>query len=146
MKTLSKPFFLLISLVCIVVALSLSGCSKDDGLATDEQRIKDLTSSWQLSSVINDDADVTGQFTGFVLNIDGTNYTTQNGGNAWTDIGNYSFVDNNIDHLLRDDNVQITIDSFSSSEMTLSFNINQVTTGGRQQGVTGQFTFSLIKQ
>lgn len=146
MKNLSKPLFLLISLVCIVVALSLSGCSKDDGLSPDQQRIKDLTTTWTLGSVTNDNVDVTDQFTGFMLVINDTNYTTKNGGNAWSASGSYSFVENNIDHLMRDDNVQITIDSFSSSEITLSFTINQVNTGGRINGITGNFTFSLIKQ
>jgi hypothetical protein len=123
--------------------LFFTSCKKDDPdpLA---QRINDLTTTWKLKSVKNDNVDVTQQYNGFTLTINGQNYTTTNGGNPWPDAGTYEIVVEDLSTIRRSDGTNITIDSITGDELILSFKFNTLA-GGRTKGVTGNFTFSLTR-
>ena len=124
----------------------LTSCKNDDdGVDPRTQQINDLTATWQMSAVTNDNNDVTDQFTGFTLTVDGLNYRTQNGGNPWPASGTYDFKGDDLNILIRNDGAEITIDELTATSLVLSFNFSSVT-GGRTSGVTGDFTFSLTKQ
>lgn len=136
-----------INTIMLVVSLSIfmlfSSCKKDDPdpLA---QRINELTAIWKLKSVENDNVDVTDQYTGFTLTINGKNYTTTNGGNPWPDTGTYDISAEDLSTVRRSDGTNITIDKVAADELILSFNYTSLS-AGRTHGVTGNFTFSLIK-
>lgn len=125
------------------LAAVFNSCKKDDPdpLA---QRINELTASWKLGSVKNDNADVTSQYTGFTLSVSGNNYITTKGGNPWPESGSYEIRKDDLSKIIRSDGVTITIDEITTSTLVLSFNYSNLT-GGRTKGVTGNFTFSLIK-
>lgn len=144
-----KNFKILATVLVLLSSIHfISGCKNDDDHPTPEQqRISDLSSTWILGSVENDDNDVTNQFNGFSLVVDQTSFTTQNGGNAWPANGSFTYVlvENDIKILERNDGVEISVDKLSNDELRLSFQITTLP-GGRQEGITGQFIFSLIKQ
>lgn len=121
-----------------------SSCSKDDGPSAQSLQLQKLSATWKVSQVTNDNQDVTNQYAGFILTVNELNYTTQNGGNPWPTSGAYTFKEGDLNTLLRSDDVTITIDEITESTLLLAFNFNTVT-GGRLSGVTGDFTFSLIK-
>lgn len=136
-----------INTIMLVASLSsfmfFSSCKKDDPdpLA---QRINELTAIWKLKSVENDNVDVTDQYTGFTLTINGQNYTTTNGGNPWPDSGTYDIKVEDLSTVHRSDGTNITIDKVTPDELILSFNYTNLS-AGRTHGVTGNFTFSLLK-
>ena len=103
-----------------------------------------LSASWSLTQVMNDNLDVTDQYTGFTLTIDQLTYTTQQGGNPWPSSGTYDFKGDDLSVLVRNDGAELTIDELTSSTLILSFNYTSLS-GGRTAGVTGDFTFSLTK-
>lgn len=126
---------------CLVTVFT--SCKKDDPdpLA---QRINELTASWKLGSVKNDNTDVTSQYTGFTLSVTGNNYATTKGGNPWPESGSYEIKKDDLSKIIRSDGVVVTIDELTGSTLVLSFTYSSLT-GGRTKGVTGNFTFSLIK-
>ena len=107
-------------------------------------QLEKLTSTWKVKTVDNDGADVTSQYTGFTLIIDQLTYSTQNGGNPWPASGTYDFKGSDLTKLVRSDNVEVSIDEITDKTLVLTFNYNTVN-GGRVNGITGDFTFSLTK-
>lgn len=134
-----------LTLFFIVALFGYSGCKNDDqGVNPLDTRLQQLKGTWTLGTVQNDGNDVTDEFSGFQLVLNSEKvFSTQNGGNAWPSSGTYDLVDGNIDRMLRNDGVEVTIDSISTDAMVLSF--TQSSTGGRTAGITGSFIFSLIK-
>mgnify|MGYP001804287293 CR=1 FL=1 len=136
------------SIILIFLSLpSFTGCSDDDsGFSAEQQRINELTATWNVDQVRNDNNNVTDQFTGFTLTVTSEqNFATLNGGNAWPSSGSWTFNGDNLEELLRNDEVIVTIVKVSKSELDLRFAINTLP-GGRTSGVTGQFFFELNKQ
>lgn len=139
-------FSLILALcACISTGLLLSGCKKDDPDPQEEQ-IKALAGTWNLSRVTNDGSDVTTQYQQFTLTLttDKT-YSTTNGGNPWPARGSFDFMNETlIDQVIRDDNVVVVINEVSTNTLILSFNISRVR-AGTAAGITGSFTFTLTK-
>lgn len=137
-------FSLILAFCACIAGLMLSGCKKDDPDPQEEQ-IKALAGTWNLSSVRNDGADVTTQYQPFTLTLttDKT-YSTTNGGNPWPASGTFDFMNETlIDQVMRDDNVVVIISEVSANTLVLNFNISRVR--GTAAGITGSFTFSLTK-
>ncbi|MEP2667939.1 MAG: hypothetical protein ABJH04_03030 [Cyclobacteriaceae bacterium] len=128
---------------CLLIFVFFTSCKKDDPdpLA---QRINELAAIWKLKSVENDNVDVTDQYIGFTLIINGQNYTTTNGGNPWPSAGTYEITAEDLSTIRRSDGTNITIDNITGDELVLSFNFNTLASG-RAKGVTGNFTFSLTR-
>ena len=125
----------------------LAGCKSDDGPSPEQVRLQELTGTWILGTVTNDGNDVTDQFSGFRLTFEESSFSSENGGNAWPTAGSYTLVlvNSTFDTILRNDNLEVSIDEITADELVLSFQISGVE-GGRKDGVTGQFIFSLKKQ
>ncbi|MCE7996797.1 MAG: hypothetical protein HEP71_32855 [Roseivirga sp.] len=130
---------------CITTSLLLSGCKKDDPDPQEEQ-IKALAGTWNLSSVSNDGSDVTTQYQQFTLTLTADKtYSTTNGGNPWPARGTFDFPNETVtDRVTRDDNVVVTISEVTTSRLVLNFSINSVGSGSAA-GITGSFTFTLTK-
>lgn len=122
----------------------LSSCKKDDAPSPVTVQLQKLSTTWKVSSVINDNQDVTSQYAGFLLIIDELNYTAQNGGNPWPASGTYTFQEGDLNTLQRSDGTEVTIDEITDKSLILSFNYNALS-GGRLNGITGNFTFSFTK-
>ncbi|MEM9679026.1 MAG: hypothetical protein AAF901_01780 [Bacteroidota bacterium] len=144
MKQIIRKASVVITIGLLCSQLALQGCRDDDETNPQEIRLQELSQTWVLGTVTNDGNDVTSQFTGFTLTIDQFSFTTQNGGNTWPDSGTYSFLENDLDLILRLDAVEINVVSLSAEALTITFQISQL--NGRKQGVTGNFEFQLINQ
>lgn len=147
MNTKRQPYFLVLYALSIVfLSQSLISCKKDDP-NPEEEKLKELTASWRVDSVINDGQDVTSQYTGFVLSVEGTKtYATVNGGNPWPAQGTFDFVNGNLDQIRRDDAVNVTIANLTPTALSLTFSIATVRgTANGAEGITGAFTFNLTK-
>jgi len=129
----------------LILCVQFLSCKKDTPVDPQTIRIADLSGSWVLGSVLNDNLDVTGQYDGFRLIITGLSYTTENGGNPWPASGTYDFRGDDLDVIFRSDGTEVDIDQVTSTTLILSFN-SPLVAGNRTSGVTGDFTFSLIKE
>ncbi|MCB0497270.1 MAG: hypothetical protein KDC79_14110 [Cyclobacteriaceae bacterium] len=133
-------------MLAIVFMASFLGSCKKKAPEPDARtlQMQKLSASWKVNSVENDDLDVTSQYSGFTLTVNDLKYTTTNGGNPWPSSGTYDFKDADLTILVRSDGTEIQIEELTSSTLVLSFNYNSLT-GGRTNGVTGNFIFSLKK-
>lgn len=133
----------MLSFSCLL--LFFSNCGGNDP-SPQELRLSELSATWEVQRVTNDGTNVTNQFTGFSLTarVDKT-YSTTNGGNPWPAAGTFDFLnDTDVDRLLRSDGTTITIVEVTETSLTLTLQVNRV--GGTAAGITGDFTFSLVKQ
>ena len=133
----------MLSFSCLL--LFFSNCGGNDP-NPQELRLNELSATWEVQRVTNDGADVTNQFTGFSLTatVEKT-YSTINGGNPWPAAGTFDFLnDTDIDRLLRSDGTTITIIEVTATNLILNLQVNSVR--GTAAGITGDFTFSLVKQ
>ena len=124
-----------------------TGCKKNEETPLTQQLklLKNGGSSWVVSSVIKDTYDVTDQFVGFTISFDDTSYTTTNSLNtAWLATGTWAFQDNNPDLILREDGTSISV-STANNQLVLSF-FSSGPIGGRVEGVSGDYVFTLISQ
>ncbi|MEM9859312.1 MAG: lipocalin family protein [Bacteroidota bacterium] len=131
----------------VIFILFYGGCGNDDDANTIDPKtaqLNALAGLWQVNGVINDNIDVSDQFTSFTLQITENRYTTQNGGNPWSEQGTFDIKSDDINILTRDDDVELKIDELNEGTLVLSFNYS-VPPGGRRSGITGQFTFSLVR-
>jgi len=131
--------------ICYLLVF-LSACGGGDDPSPQELRLNELSATWAVQQVTNDGNNVTSQFTGFTLTarVDKT-YNTSNGGNPWPASGTFDFLsDTNIDQLNRSDGTTITINEVTATTLALSLQVNSLR--GTAAGITGNFTFSLVKQ
>ncbi len=151
---MNKLIYILSATVLIAV-LAISGCKNDDADSEPDllaQQLKALInegSSWIIGSsgmVIKDGFDVSDQFNGFVLTISDGTYTTQNSlPHVWNTQGTWSFIDNNPNRILRDDDVEISV-QFNANTLTLTFFSPDSNNGGKVESVEGEFQFVLNSQ
>ncbi len=127
----------------VLLAVGIASCKKDDPNPVDQQ-INQLAGKWKLGSVSNDNQDVTAQFSGFTITFTGKNYSTTSGGNPWPGSGTYEIKPTNLKSIIRSDNTVVTVDQLTTAALVLSFTYPNVS-NGRVNGVTGGFTFSLVK-
>lgn len=144
---MKKTLRISVQLALIVALLFYSGCKNDDDNITDPEaeQLAKLSVTWVLGSVKNDNTDVTAQYAGFELSVNGDKtFSTKSGGNAWPKEGSFDFADESFKKLTRSDGIEVTILSLTDDQLSLSF--NQPNVSGRVSGITGQFTFMLKKQ
>jgi hypothetical protein len=139
-------------LIVFLLAMSiLSGCSKDDGGSPspmDKQQtlLENGSKSWVLvgGSVLKGDIDVSNEFAGFKLTVTGFNYVTENSpsGGVWASQGTWTFKDNQVTAIERNDGVLMTIDNISSTDLVLRFT-DPDDVGGRYSSIIGDYVFTL---
>jgi hypothetical protein len=144
----------LLVLIVLSGVLCFTACSSedvgDDPTPIDQQLIllENGSKSWVLAggSVIKDDFDVTDQFNGFELTVQGFNFTTVNSlSGVWADQGSWTFVDDQITKMERNDGVVVNIQQVSSSQLTLRFS-DPNGTGGRYSSIPGDYVFTLLSE
>ena len=151
----AKKYLLYISL--ILLGFVIESCHKDEDPSPTDLRKTELSATWEVGidgSIILDDNNVTSYFSDFALTVNSDfSYSTVglNTPNPWVSEGSWEFAtdtDGNVDlnKIVRDDGLIITIDNLSDTDMQLSF-IHDATVHltGRISNVTGQYTFQLKK-
>ncbi len=131
-------------LTAVFVLLSISGCEKEENLTPNEKTEELLMAQvWELSEVKIDGV-ISDLYSGLTLSFGSKTYSTTNGGKVWPASGNWEFIGEKGDKILRDDGLQIAIISASASQLVLSFTWNStVYDGGRTGSLKGlhQMTF-----
>ncbi len=159
MKKINYSQLLLSAVFIVTVAvlsISLTGCPGDTGSDPDpdtdlleEQKnaLKNNGTSWVLASggVVKDGYEVTDQFTEFKLTIGEFTYNTENSiASAWPASGNWEFNNDQGTSVLRDDGVAIGV-GLSGTNLTLNFSVT-ITSGGRIDGLSGDYIFNLMSE
>jgi len=140
----------IISLLLITLLAFSFGCKPKTVNPTDPTALKlqlealmNNNTAWGLTggTVVKDGFDVTSQFDGFSLSIGNFTYTTQNGlDTAWPSAGNWEFVNDNPNKILRSDGVEITA-NITASKLILSYTVSNI--GGKASGINGNYEFTL---
>jgi hypothetical protein len=147
MKTI-KVIILISTLASVLVLASCSGGGDPSPVDTFEQK---LIGTWNLNSVKRDGNDVTSEFNGFEISFnEGADSFSITGGN---DIiyssGSYTLSGTNAMTLSSGgENTSVSL-SLSSNERQLTFsfrNNKTIYSGGRNDGVAGDYVFVLDKQ
>ena len=140
------------SIVLIISFVTYSSCKKKgtdpqpDPLADRLEELINNGSSWEVSEVTKDGYDVTDQFNGFTLTIGEFTYTTTNAlESAWSSSGTCSFLNNDASTILRDDDTIIDV-GISGGQLTLTFSVDDLSSGGRLRGINGDYQFVMLSQ
>ena len=92
----------------------------------------------KLRTEVKIDDVVSDLYAGLTLSFGSDTYTTTNGGKVWPASGTWEFVGDKGDKILRDDGLQITIESANASQLVMSFTWSSTTfDGGRAGSLTG---------
>uniref|UniRef100_UPI004049C919 hypothetical protein n=1 Tax=Fulvivirga sp. TaxID=1931237 RepID=UPI004049C919 len=139
---------IILSGVITIGFLSFMGCKTDDPPAPSptELRLEELNngSPWVLGSVIKNDQDVSAEFNNFSLVLSDFTYSTSNSlKTAWPPSGVWQFQDDNPNVMLRDDGTVIKM-NIINGQLTLEFTIPEGELGGKSDGFSGEYIFSLI--
>ena len=143
-------------LIFISPAFFWLGCS-----STDEPRIPSAreiatdalindSKSWTTigGTVTQDGSDVTNSYADFAITFNGTAYSSTGGGDVWPDGVNapWSFVGNDPEDastIMRGDQLEVLISVTKGQQLTLTFNLLPVGSGGRSSRLDGNYFFDL---
>lgn len=146
MNTLSKILSLLL---LSILAFSCGEEGSDPPPKSEETiQLEKLAKTWQPLTVMKDDEDVTGRFTGFTLTLtqQKTYTTTPSRGDydvePFKASGTWDFKDNNLNIITRDDSIDMNI-SVTETQLTLQFQVENP--NGRRLGI-GEYNFELTPQ
>jgi len=126
-------------LLAVIGMMQTSGCGEDEQVLTPNEVTEEhLTSQiWEMTEVKIDDV-VSDLYAGLTLSFGSKTYTTIHGGKVWPASGSWEFVGDKGDKILRDDGLQITIESANASQLVMSFTWSSTTfDGGRVGSLTG---------
>ena len=141
--------FLIVALFFILV----SACSKNGANPSmEDQQLQKLLGTWKPGVVLVDGTDITDQYTDFYLTFikdgDEKKLTATNPGFAFTaGLDSWSFVTGSqASKIVRSaDGIEMDV-NVDQNTLTLSFTIPEASTGGRISGLSGSFTFRLLKE
>ena len=146
MNTLRKILFL------VLLGMIAFSCAEEGGepIPEDEEAIQlqKLAKTWKPVTIMKDDEDITGRFTGFTITFtqQKTYTTTPNRGDfdvePFEASGAWNFLSNNLNVITRDDEVDMNI-SVTDIKLTLRFQI--ANSNGRILGI-GEYYFELAPQ
>ena len=142
-------------LVLLIAALTFSGCKEegvDPKVAVLNKQLDVLMNGgkpWVLGaagSVKKDNVDVSSQFAGFKLTIGNKTYTTQKSlSHVLKASGTWGFKESNPDVILMDGSTAVSV-SHLNNTLTLTFNAEGNSTGGRLSSVSGEYVFNLVSE
>ena len=146
MKRLSYPAILLIIGQFVLIA-----CKDDEAEPTAEElQVDKLTATWIVGTAgsVSRDGISSDEWEDFTLTLGENTYTTTNTyPDVWPIQGSWSFVEDNLNQIVRADGLIINVDMSEDEEtLTLRFTQPDKTTNGRIAGVAGEYTFVLIRQ
>ena len=136
--------------IYVVALLLMSNCGTHHDPTPDDiqqQTSKKLqAATWKAKTVLRDGVDVTAGYTNFTLTIAANTYTTTNGGLTWPASGTWAFHGQSTTTVIRDGVIPVDfVLSSDASSLKLNFTIETSTyTGGRENGLKGEYEFDLI--
>jgi hypothetical protein len=132
MKTLINS-----KLIAIVLIAELAGCKKNAPTQLQVHTGMLTSHSWNLQSLQVDNIDKTSLYPG--------TYTALKGAPVWSASGAWSFIDDG-KTIKRDDQIEVSVDQISDTQLVLSLNWNQTMfAGGKVGSVSGRHVYSFVK-
>lgn len=99
---------------------------------------------WKLNNVTVDGVNKNDLFTGLEITFTTANYSSLNGDPVWPISGTWIFTDDNATAITRIDDLIVTIQSLTASNLTLALNWKKTTLGGgRINSISGNHVFEL---
>jgi len=144
-----KTFNYLFSLLIMISLITFSNCgdTKKDPVPTEAEKTTKLltAATWKLQSLTIDGVSDNNFFKGLTITFSATGYTTTNGDPIWPASGTWDYADGptSARKIKRNDNVEVTIDEITASNLTLSLQWDKTTTGGRTSSIPGKHIFKL---
>lgn len=134
-----KAIRIIITIAILVsFEVKFAGCSKEETLTPNQQTEQLLSRQlWELTSVTIDNIS-SDLYSGLTISFNSTTYTSLNGGAIWPASGSWSFLGEKGDKILRDDGLEITIETINASQLVINFIWTKTTsTGGRFYSLKG---------
>ena len=153
MKNNKMAYSLLIIYILIMTVLIFTvGCSSKVQPSMEDQQLQKMLGTWKATSVQVDGTDITDQYTDFTLTIFKNGNTKEmvatNPGYAFyagVDVWVFASSSQASKMIRSSDGIEMNI-QFNQSTLTLTFNVPQPSNGGRVSGMSGNFTFNLVKK
>lgn len=142
---MKKAFNIAFTLAFIAAVSLMSGCGGGVQAETEAERVNRLLAAgqWTLDNAVVDGVNRTDVYNGFKVTFTAAGFTTANGGAIWPASGTWTLNDA-ATTLTRNDNVVITIDELSETELVIGFTNSKTTfKPGRALSVGGDHTFTL---
>ncbi|MEJ0055563.1 MAG: hypothetical protein WDN75_07850 [Bacteroidota bacterium] len=131
----------------MITLLVVQSCSDNSA----EASLLEITSqqlsarTWKVKSVTVDGKDNTAMFKDFVLKYDATTFTTTSGTLVWPASGSWKFKDNTARAIVRDDGLEVTIETISDTGFTFDLIWAKTTFGpGRTSALSGIHKFEMV--
>ena len=145
-----KYFNIALSINIIILFASciiISSCSESENETQKDKTLRLLSSgTWHISQATFDNVDETDSFTGMYLTFSKGTYASSNGEPVWSASGLWSFTNDNAKAIVRDDDVEVTIQSISQTKLTITLQMDKtVLTGGRLHSVNGEYVFEFSR-
>jgi hypothetical protein len=134
-----KAIRIIVAIVILVsFEIKFAGCSKEEVLTPNQQTEQLLSKQlWELTAVTIDDVS-SDLYSGLTISFNSTTYTSLNGGAIWPASGTWSFLGEKGDKILRDDGLEITIETINASQLVINFIWTKTTSiGGRIYSLKG---------
>src|SRR5689334_15702492 len=131
------------ALILVLCILYLSCSKHSPAPQTPAQKATALltASAWTMQSLTIDGASDDTFFKGLAITFTGSDFSAQNGEPVWPASGTWDFTDTNATSIKRDDGIVVSIDNLSKTDMQLSLEWTQTTTGGRVGSIAGKHVF-----
>jgi hypothetical protein len=133
-------------LLFFCLTILLSHCDGSDPESEEQRTRKLLTGgTWKINSVTVGGVNKNDLFADLTITFSGSEYTATNGEPVWPQTGTWNFTDN-AKTITRNDDVRVSLDNVTETELTLSLTWTKTTlAGGRIHSVAGEHVFSFTK-
>jgi len=142
-----SPIVTMLVVTAIAAPLVLAGCKEDEVvLETDRVRKLLTANTWTMQSMTVDGIDKTASYAGLTLKFDNTHFTTTQGSPVWPASGLWTFAEDSGTIIVRDDDVEMTIQEINTDKLVLAFTWTETTLGpGRLSSTSGEHVFTFVK-
>ena len=149
-----RKYTYLITLLALAAVFTFSNCGGDETpeKTEAEKRLEELAGAWNISTATLDGADVSSDYANMILTLTTSKGFSVSGGDftpIWPSSGTFSFKqdgsgNDDINTIVRNDDVEITISSVSQSNLNLAFSF-AVSPPCRAKGICGGYVFTFTK-
>lgn len=150
--TLWRNLLPLVVAASLSTLLTFSACKSGEDPQPEPTQAEIVTgiltkSKWPLTSVTVEGENAIDLFKDFSITFSATGYTTSGTTPVWARTGTWTFVDaTTANKFKREDNVEVTIESISESQLKLTLTWDKTTyAGGRSNSLKGKHEFVLSK-
>ena len=143
---------LIIYIVTMIVLILTVGCSSKVQPSVEDMQLQKMLGTWKPSSVQVDGTDISDQYTDFTITFfksgNSKEMVATNPGHAFyagTDVWVFATSSQASKIIRSSDGIEMSV-KVDQTNLQLVFNVPQPSTGGRVSGMSGNFTFNLVKK